>query len=86
MFVPEPKVQSFIVKLWLEEAEGETGRLVWHGYITRVPDGSRHYLKTLSEVTDVIARYLEEMGLEPKSQSAVRRWLRHLSVRLSRWF
>jgi hypothetical protein len=78
MFVPEPKVQSFIVKLWLEEAGDETGRLVWHGYITHVPDGQRHYLKTPSDITDFITRYLEEMGLEPKSQWVVRRWLRRL--------
>ena len=84
MFVLEPKVHSFIIKLWLEEAGDETGSLVWHGYITHVPDGDRHYLKTLSDIPDVIARYLEEMSPESKPQSVVRRWLRRLTFSLSR--
>jgi hypothetical protein len=86
MFVPEPKVQSFIIKLWLEEAGDETGRLIWHGYITHVPDGHRHYFRTLDDITDVIARHLEEMGLGPKPKSVVRQWSRSWSHRLKSWF
>jgi len=59
MDTSESKVHSFIVKLWLDEADEESGKPVWHGYITHVPDGERRYLKKLSEVVDFIKRYLD---------------------------
>jgi hypothetical protein len=77
MDIPESKVHSFIVKLWLEEAGDETGRTVWRGYITHVPGGERRYLKRLSGIADFIASYLKENGVKPDS-SWVTRWLGRL--------
>lgn len=77
MDIPESKVHSFIVKLWLEEAGDETGRIVWRGYITHVPGGGRRYLKRLSDIADFISSYLKENGVKP-NPSWVARWLRRL--------
>jgi hypothetical protein len=83
MDIPESKVHSFVVKLWLEESDDEA-RIDWHGYITYVPGGERRYLKRLSDVSDFIARYLEEMGVESRAQLRVRRCLRRLNFRLTK--
>ena len=56
--------QSFIVKVWLEEAAGETGPAVWRGSITHVSSGKRRYLKDLDEIRAFIVPYLEAMGVK----------------------
>ena len=76
---PEPMWQSFVVKLRLE-VDDETGRVVWHGYITHVPDGERRYLKTLSDITDFIAATLKKIGVDPEP-SRLTRWLRRMKLR-----
>jgi hypothetical protein len=78
MDLAESTVHSFIVKLSLQEIGDETRRVVWHGYITHVPDGERRYLNRLSDITPFIASYLEGAGVDPKSHSRVRRWFRWL--------
>lgn len=83
MDIPESKVHSFVVKLWLEETGDEPAKVDWHGYITHVPGGERRYLKKLSDVSDFIGLYLEEMGVEPRAQLRVRRCLRRLNLRLT---
>lgn len=80
MDIPETKVHSFIVKLWLEEADDETGKAVWRGYVTHVPDGERRYLKRLSDLIDFIGRYLEGIGVTRRQRSWFRRLLRRLDL------
>ena len=80
MDIRESKVHSFIVKIWLEEAGDETGRVIWRGYITHVPGGERRYLKRLSEIVDFIACYLKEIGVEPGPHLRVMQWLRRLNL------
>lgn len=72
MDLPESKVHSFIVKLWLE---GESNLLSWHGHITHVPSGARRYFKELSEITDFISEYLENNN-EPNLKSRMKDWLK----------
>ena len=76
----ESTAHSFIVKLWLEEAEGESDQLTWHGYITHVPSGSRRYLKTLAEIPDFITQFItaapENVGLK----SRVSNWLKWFAL------
>ena len=83
MDIPDSKVHSFVVKLWLEESNDEPAKVDWHGYITHVPGGERRYLKKLSDVSDFIASYLKEMGVEPGAQLRVLRCLRFLNLRLT---
>jgi hypothetical protein len=75
----ESKVQSFIVKLRLEDAGDQTGEVVWHGYITHVPGGERRYLKSLSDITDFIEATLKDLGVDPMP-SRIRRCLRRLHL------
>jgi hypothetical protein len=77
---PESKVQSFIVKLWLEEPSEETGRAVWHGHITHVPGGERRYLKKLSDIKDFIERYLGDAAIKRGRGFRLGAWLRRWSI------
>ncbi len=70
--------QSFIVKVWVEEGAEENSRSVWYGHITHVLSGERHYLKNLDQIQDVIAPYLEEMGVRLGMRWRVKRWLERL--------
>lgn len=76
---PKSKVQSFIVKLWLEAGD-ETGKAVWRGYITHVPGGERRYLKRLSDIKDFIGRYLGEMGVKRGPGFRLGAWLRRWNI------
>ncbi len=73
--------QSFIVKVWVEDSAETGGHGVWHGHITHVPSGKRHYMKNLDEIPDFIAPHLEEMGVKLGMRWRVRRWLRRLMGR-----
>ena len=77
----EPDAQSFIVKVWVEDNNGEAGQGVWRGHITHVPSHERRYLKNLGEIEDFILPYLEEMGVKPGMRWQIRRWLKHLMAR-----
>ena len=71
MDLPESKVHSFIVKLWLE---GETNLLAWHGHITHVPTGARRYFKKLSDITHFIGEYLDGSA-QPDLKTRMKGWL-----------
>lgn len=75
----ESEVQSFIVRVWVEERAEEGGRGVWRGHITHVSGGERRYLKNLDEIGDFIASYLETMGVKPGIRWRMRRWLKRLT-------
>ena len=74
----ESTSQSFIVKVWVEDAVEKGGRGVWHGHITHVPSGQRHYLKNLDEIQDFIAPHLEEMGVRLDTSWRVVHWFKRL--------
>ena len=57
-------IHSFIVRIWLEENEPGTHCVEWHGHITHVQGGERHYIKKLSEIPEFIRTYLPTMGKE----------------------
>ena len=73
---PPSTVQSFIVKLWLDEFGDEMGRDVWRGHITHVPDGQRRYLKRLSDIDDFIRDYRIELRFERGPRSRLLDWLK----------
>ena len=59
MEAPESETQSFVIKLWLEEVDHETGETILRGHITHVPGGERRYLKDLEEIGSFIKGYLD---------------------------
>jgi hypothetical protein len=59
----EGNTHVFMVKIWLEESVDESGRAVWRGYITHLPDGERRHIQDLDEMFDFIITYLKRMGV-----------------------
>ncbi len=55
----EAQTHSFIIKLWLEETDEESGGPVWRGHVTHVPSGERRYLQDLNGILAFVAPYLE---------------------------
>lgn len=76
----ESTAHSFIVKLWLEEAEGKSDQLTWHGYITHVPSGTRRYVKTLSDIPDFITQYVTVKPIHGGLKSRVSNWLKWFAL------
>jgi hypothetical protein len=59
----EVNLQSFIVKIWVEEKrEGEEAP-PWRGSITHVVTGERRYIKSLNEITRYFKMYLLGIGI-----------------------
>jgi hypothetical protein len=66
-------VQSFIVKIWLEEATEKSDWAAWRGHITHVPSGEQRYITKLEEIPALIASYLERWGVGPGGDAPIRR-------------
>ena len=81
---PEPRLHSFIVKVWSEEPETTTGRVGWRGHITHVPSGKRRYVQRLNEISIFIEGHLREMGVSLQVERGWWKWLKHLLVRMER--
>jgi len=77
----ESTLHSFIVKLWLDDQDGEKGQRVWRGYVTHVPTGAQRYLKRLSDIDEFIKEYLGGSEIGNSSRSRVCEWLRRVTVR-----
>ena len=63
----EAAIQSFIIKIWLEQESRAGESAVWRGYITHVPSGKRQHIQTLEMIPRFITPYLEQMGVELNS-------------------
>jgi hypothetical protein len=79
----EPGAQSFIVKVWVEDNSEAGGQGVFRGHITHVSSHERRYLKSLGEIDDFIAPYLEEMGVKLDMRWRVRRWFKQKIKRIN---
>lgn len=54
---------SFIVKVWVEGNDEQTGQPFWRGHITHVFSGKRQYFEDLAAISDFIVLYLTKMGI-----------------------
>jgi hypothetical protein len=72
----EQAAQSFVVKVWREEAL-DAGDATWRGHITNVLRGDRRSLADLTDVADFIVPCLEEMGVQLGRGWRIRSWLCH---------
>ena len=59
----ESSIQSFIIRIWVEERDEQGGPLLWRGHITHVPSEERVYLKDLDDILAFIEPYLGAMGV-----------------------
>lgn len=55
----ESNRHSFVLRVWLEEADAESGQLLWRGQVIHVPTGTRHALYDLADLPACIDSYLK---------------------------
>jgi hypothetical protein len=63
-------IQSFVVRIWIEETAEEDGGALWRGHITHVASKKRGYLSDLDQLSQFIIPYLREMGVQGQALSA----------------
>ena len=76
MDLQDSDTHSFVVKIWAEEAEEETGLAPWRGHITHAFTGERRYLKKLGDILAFITPYLVGMDVKMSLFWRVRQWLK----------
>jgi len=54
----ESNRHSFVLRVWLEEADADSGKHLWRGQVIHVPTGTRHPLYDLADLPACIAPYL----------------------------
>jgi hypothetical protein len=59
---PDLFIQSFLIKIWLEESTDEDGKVLWRGYVTHVPGGERRFFDNLNAIVRFIKPYLGELN------------------------
>ena len=55
----EPKAQSYIVRIWVEEPDQREAASSWRGHITNVISGERKYIHSVDDITAYFERELE---------------------------
>ena len=63
-------IHSFVIRIWLEDAGQPASPPIWHGQLTHIPGGERHYFSDLSEIAAIIKRHLDSAG-NPMSLASV---------------
>lgn len=62
---------SFIIKIWTDVEDSPYPK-VWRGRVTHIPSGSHYTIADLPHLTQIIASYLEEMGVRADPDPAAR--------------
>jgi hypothetical protein len=55
-------IHSFVVRVWLENAQTDPETDAWRGQITHIPGGERKYFNDLAEITAFIRLHLKTTG------------------------
>ncbi|HKP51328.1 MAG TPA: hypothetical protein VJ183_01605 [Chloroflexia bacterium] len=80
----ETDIQSFIIKVWFEDARKGGGLVTWRGQITHVPSGARKSVQTLDEIAAFILPYLERMGVRIDGRSRYKLWWSRWMARMGK--
>ncbi len=78
MDLDESKTHSFVIRVWVEEFDELSHRVVWRGHITHVQDRERRSIKTLHEITAFMTPYLSQMGVRASWRQELWHWLHGL--------
>jgi len=77
MAVPETGIQSFVLRIWLEEVQQQDGHTRWRGHITDIATGERQYVESLDGIIAFLVPRLELMGVNIGLRWRVQNWLAH---------
>jgi hypothetical protein len=75
MAVAQASIQSFVLRIWLEELQQEDGRSRWRGHITDIATGERRYVEDLDGIVAFLVPRLELMGAHVGLRWRLHNWL-----------
>lgn len=81
----ETSVQSFVIKIWLEESAEESGRAVWRGRIVHVASDTRKSIKSTDEIVAFIQSYVGISDRNPGWLCQLGHWLKRWSEIICSW-
>ena len=67
-------MESFVVRITLDNAAGSRETRAWRGHITHVADGRRRHFQQLEAIPIFIASYLVPRGVRISPEWRVRGW------------
>lgn len=73
--MPQANVQSFVLRVWLEESREEAGRTLWRGHITDIGTGERRYVQDIDGIVAFLVPRLSQMGASVGVRWRVQTWL-----------
>ncbi len=68
--------QSFVLRVWLEEAADKGRRAPWRGRVIHVQSSDECTTGDLNRIRDFIARYLDRMGARLPLPRKIALWLK----------
>jgi hypothetical protein len=58
----EADAHSFVLRIWRESREDPHAPAVWRGWIEHVHSEQRHYFRNLSEKTEIVSAYIDDLA------------------------
>jgi hypothetical protein len=59
----ESDTHSFIIKIWVDDRDEESGRVTWRGHITHVASSQRQYFAGLSGLIAFLLPYFKALKI-----------------------
>ncbi len=59
----ESDTLSFVIRIWIEDADRGLGGAAWRGHITHVPSGDRKHIAHLDDIVQVVGSHLASRGV-----------------------
>ncbi len=57
----EQDAHSFVIRVWQENQEDATEKVVWRGWVEYVPTGQRHYFQEPENLCKIMSIYLDKL-------------------------
>jgi hypothetical protein len=62
--LPEPKTFVFVVKIWMEDYNEETGEIVWRGYLKDLlQKENKKYFNSLKDLNHLVESKLDTLDV-----------------------
>lgn len=72
----EKSTHSFVVKVWLEQDPKRAGQVLWRGHVIHVMSKQQRYVERLDDISDFVADYLRQSGINLSLSRRLRQWMR----------
>ena len=70
----ESNTHVFVIKLWAEDVDHESGNAIWRGHITHVPSQQRKSLESLFDIPAFILLCAKDVRFQSLRSGRLRQW------------